>query len=118
MIKCWDIDVLSSCLLQKKKNTNNNNNNNNNNKKRKKKYHVYPKQSDTLPYVPQKFNKVIDLPIYLSKIPDESHSVPTLLTQRSALGPHCMLTSGKCSKCQLAGVLYNGVWTADAIRHI
>ena len=34
----------------------------------RKKYHVYPKRSDTLPYLPQKFNKVIHLSVYLFKI--------------------------------------------------
>ena len=55
MIKWWDIDVISSCLFQK-------------NKERKKEYHVYPKHSNTLPYLPQKLNKVIYLSVYLSKI--------------------------------------------------
>ena len=36
-------------------------------RKKREKYHVYPKHSDTLPYLPQEFDKAIQLSVYLSK---------------------------------------------------
>ena len=58
-----------------------------------KEYHIYHKHSDILPYLPQTFYKVIQIPVYSSYLilPDESHSVTILITPRSALGPHCLL---------------------------
>ena len=54
MIKCWENDVISCYSLPKSK--------------KEEKYHVYPKHSDTIPYLLKKFNKVIQLPVYLSEI--------------------------------------------------
>ena len=74
-------------------------------------YHTYPK------HLTKSFNYLF---MYL-KLLDGRHSVTTLITPRSALGPHSLLrlrVKGKYSKCQLAGVLYNGVWTEDAITPI
>ena len=78
-----------------------------------------PKHADTLPYFPQIFNKIIQLPVHLSKIVrGETFSNDS---NHSAFCPGIILfaqTSGKYSKCQLAVILYNAAWTANAMMPI
>ena len=97
--------VISCCLLQKER-------------KKKEKNTMFTLNILT-PYhtMPQKFNNVIHLPVYISKTArwktfsnDSNHSV---FCSRSTLFAQ---SSGKYSKWQLAGIFYNDVWTADAIR--
>ena len=104
-IKCWDNDVISSCLFPKNK------------RKKKEKIPCLP-WNILIPYhtCPNKFNKIIELPVYLSKIARwETFSNDTVFCSESTLFAQVL---GKYSKCQFAGVLYNGVWTADAITPI
>ena len=78
MIKCWYIYVIPCCLLQiyikkeERKNTMFTQN-------ILTPYHVCPKKS---------LRSFIYLFIHL-KLPDERHSVTTLIIPRSTLGPHC-----------------------------
>ena len=71
------------------------------------------------PYLHQKLKKVFHLPVYLSKIARwEIFSNPSNHSAFFSGSTLFALTSGKYSKCQLVGIIYNGVWKADATKPI
>ena len=68
------------------------------------KYHVYPKHSDTLPYLLKNLTRSFNYLFIYLKLPDKRHSVKSLNTLHSALGPWSGWVRQRCRVSCVTGI--------------